>query len=132
MWRAATWHWPGWSACGRSPSARWRSARLNLTLSRVQAGLDTRVEQHQAEAGLPDARAQIQAIDGQIALAPHPLAVPSGQAPQALDGLVPAPLLSGIAPLRASHPQSASTPTCWAAALTRWLPAGGSRQRRRA
>ena len=81
-----------------------RQATLDLTLSRVQAGLDTRVEQRQAEAGLPDARAQIQGIDGQMALARHQLAVLSGQAPQALDGLVPAPLLSSIAPLRAAHP----------------------------
>ena len=80
-----------------------RQAMLDLTLSRVQAGLDTRVEQRQAEAGLPDARAQIQAIDGQMVLARHQLAVLSGQAPEALDGLVLA-LVSGIAPLRAPHP----------------------------
>ena len=75
-----------------------RQATLDLTRERVQGGLDTVVEQRQAEAGLPDARAQIEAYAGQMVLARHQLAVLSGQAPQALDGLVPA-RLSGIAPM---------------------------------
>jgi NodT family efflux transporter outer membrane factor (OMF) lipoprotein len=80
-----------------------RQAMLVLTRGRVQAGLDTVVEQRQSEAGLPDARAQIVALDGQMVLARHQLAVLSGQAPQALDGLLARPV-SGVAPLRATHP----------------------------
>lgn len=77
-------------------TATQRQALLALTRQRVQAGIDTRVELRQAEAGLPDARSQIEALDGQITLARHRLALLSGQAPTALDGLTPA-----LAPLRA-------------------------------
>ena len=79
-----------------------RQAVLDLTQARVQAGLDTVVEQRQAEASLADARAQIEALDGQMALLRHQLAVLSGQAPQALDSLSPrlAPLHSAAPPER--------------------------------
>ena len=42
------------------------------------------VAQRQAEGSLPDTRAQIAALDGQMALQRHQLAVLSGQAPLAL------------------------------------------------
>jgi NodT family efflux transporter outer membrane factor (OMF) lipoprotein len=61
-----------------------------LTSQRVAAGLDTRVEAVQADSALPDTRAQIEALDEQIVLARHQLAVLSGQAPDALDALAPA------------------------------------------
>jgi NodT family efflux transporter outer membrane factor (OMF) lipoprotein len=77
-----------------------RQAMLDLTRSRVQAGLDTVVEQRQAEAGLPDARSQIEALTGQMVLARHQLAVLSGQAPQALDHWTPTSM-SLLSPLRA-------------------------------
>ncbi len=70
-------------------TASQRKALLALTRQRVQAGIDSRVELRQAESGLPDARSQIEALDGQIALARHRLALLSGQAPQAQDGLSP-------------------------------------------
>ena len=73
-----------------------RQAQLALTRQRVAAGLDTRVELRQAEAGLPDARAQVEALAGQMALARHQLAVLTGQAPQALAGLSPS--LAGLRP----------------------------------
>ena len=66
-----------------------RQAQLGLTQQRVQAGLDTVVEQRLAEGSLPDVRAQIEALNGQMALARHQLAVLSGQAPQALAGITP-------------------------------------------
>jgi outer membrane protein TolC len=106
-----------------------RQAMLVLTRGRVQAGLDTVVEQRQSEAGLPDARAQIVALDGQMVLARHQLAVLSGQAPQALDGLLARPV-SGVAPLRATPP-SASALICWAGAPTWWQHAGGLRPQHR-
>ena len=67
-----------------------RQAVLALTRERVQAGLDSMVELRQAEGALPEARGQIEALAGQMALARHQLATLSGQAPQALDSLVPA------------------------------------------
>jgi NodT family efflux transporter outer membrane factor (OMF) lipoprotein len=67
-----------------------RQAVLDLTRARVQAGIDTLVELRQAEGALPEIRGQIEALAGQRALLRHQLAVLSGQAPQALDTLVPA------------------------------------------
>ncbi len=61
---------------------------LALIRQRVQAGLDTAVEQRQGEGALPDARRQIEQIDEQIMLTRHALAVLSAQPPQALDTLV--------------------------------------------
>jgi NodT family efflux transporter outer membrane factor (OMF) lipoprotein len=76
-----------------------RQATLDLTRARVRSGIDSVVEQRLAEVGLPDARAQIAAITGQMALARHQLAVLSGQPPQALDALRPVlPALRGVAP----------------------------------
>lgn len=67
-----------------------REELRSLTSQRVAAGLDTRVEAVQADSALPDARAQIEALDEQISLARHQLAALSGQAPDALDALAPA------------------------------------------
>jgi NodT family efflux transporter outer membrane factor (OMF) lipoprotein len=79
-----------------------REAMLGLTRQRVAGGVDTRVELRLAETSVPDARSQIEAMDGQIALARHQLAVLSGQPPQALDGLKPAlgPLPAAVMPQR--------------------------------
>ena len=67
-----------------------REAQLDLTGQRVAAGLDTEGELRLAQASLPDARQQIEALNGQITLARHQLAVLSGQAPQALASARPA------------------------------------------
>jgi len=64
-----------------------REEMLALIRQRVQAGLDTQVELKQGEGALPDVRLQIEAIDEQISLTRHALAVLTGQAPQALDTL---------------------------------------------
>ncbi|MBI5258411.1 MAG: efflux transporter outer membrane subunit [Burkholderiales bacterium] len=79
-----------------------REAMLGLTRQRVQAGFDTRVELRQAEATLPEARQQIEALEEQISLARHQLASLSGQPPGALATLQPAlaPLQAGPLPAR--------------------------------
>lgn len=66
-----------------------RQAMQQLTRERVAAGLDTRVEQVQADGALPDVGAQIEALDEQIALARRQLAVLTAQSPDALDGFSP-------------------------------------------
>ena len=66
-----------------------RQAQLGLTRQRVQAGLDTLLEQRLAEGSLPASRAQIEALTGQMALARHQLALLSGQPPQALADISP-------------------------------------------
>lgn len=66
-----------------------RTELRSLTQQRVAAGLDTKVESVQAESALPDARAQIEALEEKITLARHQLAVLTGQAPNALDTLTP-------------------------------------------
>ena len=60
---------------------------LKLIRQRVQAGLDTSVELRQGQGALPDARLQIEALNEQIMLTRHALAVLTGQAPNALDTL---------------------------------------------
>lgn len=67
-----------------------RQELRDLTRQRVAAGLDTRVEEVQADSALPDTRVQIEALNEQITLARHQLAVLTGQAPGALDDLAPA------------------------------------------
>ncbi|MGM9491071.1 efflux transporter outer membrane subunit [Ideonella sp. YS5] len=66
-----------------------RQEMKELTRQRVAAGLDTRVEEVQADSALPDTRNQIEALDEQITLARHQLAALSAQAPNALDSLSP-------------------------------------------
>ena len=55
-----------------------------LVQQRRQAGLDTRIEQAQADSTLADTAAQMEGLQEQITLARHQLAALSGQAPQAL------------------------------------------------
>ncbi|HYP83915.1 efflux transporter outer membrane subunit [Variovorax sp.] len=50
-----------------------REENLKLVQDRVSAGLDTRLELRQSEAGLPEARQRIEALDEQIAIAHHAL-----------------------------------------------------------
>lgn len=71
-----------------------RRETFDLVRDRVNAGLDTRLEQRQSEAGLPEARQQIEAINEQIALTRNAIGALVGQpqAAQALD----APALSAI------------------------------------
>ncbi len=66
-----------------------RDEALGLTRQRTSAGLDSQVELTQAEGALPDARAQIEALDEQVMLARRQIAVLTGQAPNALDDLSP-------------------------------------------
>lgn len=75
-----------------------RQTMLELTRSRVRAGLDSAVELRLAESGLPEVRGQIESLTGQMMLVRHQLALLSGQAPRSLDGLVPALLtMPGLA-----------------------------------
>ena len=64
-----------------------RDQVLALIRQRVQAGLDTAVEQRQGEAALPESRLQIEQLDEQIMLTRHALAALTAQAPNALDSL---------------------------------------------
>ncbi|MFT4241574.1 MAG: efflux transporter outer membrane subunit [Acidovorax sp.] len=66
-----------------------REEQLRLTQERVSAGLDSQVELTQAQAAVPDARTQIEALAEQITLARRQLAVLTGQAPDALSALAP-------------------------------------------
>ncbi len=66
-----------------------REEQRRLTSDRVAAGLDSQVELTQAQAAVPDARTQIEALDEQITLARRQVAVLSGQAPDALATLTP-------------------------------------------
>ena len=66
-----------------------RQSLLQLTQERTTAGLDSQVELTQAQAALPDARTQIEALEEQMVLARRLLAVLCGQAPEALAGLSP-------------------------------------------
>lgn len=74
-----------------------RQAILQLIDSRVEAGIDTRVELRQAQGALPEIRRDIDALDEQIGLARHALAALTGQGPEALADLAP--------PLTTAHPQ---------------------------
>ena len=80
-----------------------RQETLVLVKDRVKAGLDTRLELHQSEGGLPEARQQIEALKEQMALTRNALGALVG-APQAaqniqvpsLAALKPAPLPTEI------------------------------------
>jgi NodT family efflux transporter outer membrane factor (OMF) lipoprotein len=67
-----------------------RGEQLRLVRDRVDAGLDTRLEQRQAEGGLPEARQQIEALREQIALGRHALAALVARPVDTLDLAVPA------------------------------------------
>ena len=66
-----------------------RGEQLNLVRDRVNAGLDTRLEQRQAEGGLPEARQQIEALREQIAWGRNALAALVAQPADTLDLTVP-------------------------------------------
>ena len=66
-----------------------REAQQQLTQERTAAGLDSQVELTQAQAAVPDARTQIEALEEQITLGRRQLAVLTGQAPDALPTLTP-------------------------------------------
>jgi NodT family efflux transporter outer membrane factor (OMF) lipoprotein len=66
-----------------------RGALLGLTRERVDAGLDSQVELRQSEGALPDARAQIEQLSEQIALARHALAALAAQPPETHATLTP-------------------------------------------
>lgn len=64
-----------------------REEMLGLIRQRVDAGLDTGVALRQGQGAVPDTRQQIAALDEQVTLARHALAVLVGRAPQVLDDL---------------------------------------------
>ena len=66
-----------------------RKQMLSLITQRVNAGLDTVVEQKQGEGALPDTLAQIESLDEQIDLMRHMLAALTAQPMQALATLAP-------------------------------------------
>jgi NodT family efflux transporter outer membrane factor (OMF) lipoprotein len=66
-----------------------RIGLLKVVRERVVAGLDSRVESSLAEGAVPEARADLLALDEQMVLTRRQLAVLSGQAPQACDALSP-------------------------------------------
>jgi len=66
-----------------------RQLMRQLTAERVAAGLDSQGEQSQSDGNLSDASVQVEALEEQITLTRHQLAVLSGQAPQALASLSP-------------------------------------------
>ncbi len=66
-----------------------RQAMDRLTRERVNAGIDSQVELTQANAAVPDAAAQVEALAEQAALARRQIAVLVGKAPGALPDLAP-------------------------------------------
>lgn len=66
-----------------------RQQILDLVHQRMAAGLDSQIERTPAAGALPDTRQQIEALNEQITLARHQLAVLSAQAPEALNTLSP-------------------------------------------
>jgi NodT family efflux transporter outer membrane factor (OMF) lipoprotein len=74
-----------------------REETLSLVKQRIEAGLDSQLELRQAEAALPEARRQIEALQEQVTLARHALAALIGQ-PHA-EPLATVPTLAGVKPL---------------------------------
>ena len=66
-----------------------RETAQRLVRQRQEAGLDTRIERAQSEASLAELQAQHHALQEQIALARHQLAVLCGLPPQALQDYAP-------------------------------------------
>jgi len=66
-----------------------RQTMQALIAQRFTAGLDTQIEQSQSDGNVSDAQSQIEALQEQIAMVRHQLAVLSGQAPQTLTALSP-------------------------------------------
>ena len=61
----------------------------SLVRQRIAAGLDTQLDQRQADGLIAQARVEIEALDEAAARARHALAEITGQPPQALQGLAP-------------------------------------------
>jgi outer membrane protein TolC len=59
-----------------------RQTMQALVAQRFAAGLDTRIEQIQSDGNVSDAQNQLEALEEQITLVRHQLAVLRGQAPQ--------------------------------------------------
>lgn len=74
-----------------------REETLSLVKQRIEAGLDSQLELRQAEAALPEARRQIEAVQEQATITRHALAALIGQ-PQA-EPVPSAPTLAGLRPL---------------------------------
>jgi len=74
-----------------------RDQVLGLIRQRVSAGLETTAELYIGEGALPETRAQIEAVDEQIALTRHALAALAALPPDAADAL--APRLAGVRPV---------------------------------
>ena len=66
-----------------------RQSLLSLSEQRTRAGLDSQVELTQSQAGIPDARTQIEMLDEQITLTRRTIAVLCAQAPDAQNALTP-------------------------------------------
>ncbi len=66
-----------------------REKIVELVQARVSAGMDSKVDLRQAEAAVPDARRQIEAINEMIQLERHALAALLGEGPQATAELAP-------------------------------------------
>jgi NodT family efflux transporter outer membrane factor (OMF) lipoprotein len=64
-----------------------QTALRDLTHARAQAGLDNQIDQRQSDGQSLDARVQLEAMDEQVALVRHQLAVLCGLAPDALNQL---------------------------------------------
>lgn len=74
-----------------------RDQTLRLVRDRVNAGLDTQLEQRQAEGSLPEARQQIEALQEQATLTRHALAALVGEPNQAV--VLNTPTQSALKPL---------------------------------
>jgi NodT family efflux transporter outer membrane factor (OMF) lipoprotein len=70
-----------------------RQETLGLVRDRVTAGLDTRLEERQSQAGIPEARQQIEALHEQIALTRNAIGALVGQ-PRGMQDLEAQPLAS--------------------------------------
>ena len=70
-----------------------REETLGLVRDRVTAGLDTRLEERQSQAGIPEARQQIEALHEQIALTRNAIGALVGQ-PRGMQDLEAQPLAS--------------------------------------
>ncbi|WPB55075.1 efflux transporter outer membrane subunit [Xylophilus sp. GOD-11R] len=70
-----------------------RQETLGLVRDRVTAGLDTRLEERQSQAGIPEARQQIEALHEQIAIARNAIGALVGQ-PRGMQDLEATPLAS--------------------------------------
>ncbi|MEG0046541.1 MAG: efflux transporter outer membrane subunit [Comamonas sp.] len=66
-----------------------RQSLLSLSEQRTKAGLDSQVELTQAQAGMPEARTQIEMLNEQITLTRRTIAVLCAQAPDAQNALSP-------------------------------------------